>query len=215
MSVSGEVTAVHISRKSSSIDSRGDTLDFANEKVNEETRSSRPPSGRHRPKSGRPATRNEYKDSNPDQVMRADSDQIDLDKLLSSMLDINDHKNRRIIAEGERKQRPFSAYPASSSRLDDGYDSVVLDGSFVQTKARLRPFSAHSEKEHRANYSFSNNKVEQIDRENHRLLKALMSHQKKIKQPAYAKKAEPLKVHASATLNRFRHQQQIERENLV
>ena len=214
MSVNGEVTAVHISRKSSLLDSREDILDHEHGKANEVKQSSRPPSGRHRPKSGRLATRDEERERSPDQVMRADSDQIDLDKLLSSMLDINEPQNRRALSKGMMKQRPFSAYPVSKG-IDDGCDSVVSDGSFSRPRTRLRPFSAHTEKEHKSNYSFSNSKVEQIDRENQRLLKALMSHQKKISQPVVTRKAEPLRVHASATLNRFRHQQQIERENSV
>lgn len=214
MSVNGEVTAVHISRKSSLLGSREDIQDYEHGKANDEKQNSRPPSGRHRPRSGRLATRDEDNERSPDQVMRADSDQIDLDKLLSSMLDINESKNRQTLTKGVLKQRPFSAYPVSKN-IDDGRDSVASDWSFSRPRTRLRPFSAHTEKEHMANYSFSNNKVEQIDRENQRLLKALMSHQKKISQPVVTRKAEPLRVHASATLNRFRHQQQIERENLV
>ena len=207
MSVNGEITAVRISRKSSLSGSMEDILDYEREKFEEERRS-RPPSGRQRPKSGRPSS----KERSPEQVMRADSDQIDLDKLLHSMLDINDNKSRNILPRREDKRRPFSAHP--SPKYDDGQDSIVSDGSFSRPRTRLRPFSAHTEQE-RANYSFSNSKVDQIDRENQRLLKALMNQQEKNKQPVLMKKAVPFKVQSSATLNRFRQQQQIERENMV
>jgi len=207
MSINGEVTAIHISRKSTKAGPKEEILDYEQEEVHEEKLSSRPPSGRHRPRNERLA-REEEKERNVDQVMRADSDQIDLDRLLSSMLDISQHKNRKPVS-----QRPFSAYPVS--RADEPFDSFGSEDSFGQSRTRVRPFSAHTDKERKANYSFSNSKVEQIDRENQRLLKALMSHQKKVKEPVFVKKAEPLKVHASATLNRFRHQQQIERENLA
>lgn len=209
MSINGEITAVHISRKSSLSGSREDILDFDNTR-DEEKIGGRPPSGRHRPKSEKPVR---SKEKSSEHVLRADSDQIDLDKLLHSMLDINEQKNRSSHSRSANKHRPFSAHQFSS-RFEDGGDSVISDDTFRQPKARVRPFSAHTEQEQRANYSFSNSKVEQIDRENQRLLKALMRQQEKIKQP-YIRKAEPLRVQSSATLNRFRHQQQIERENLV
>ena len=209
MSVNGEITAVHISKKSYLHSSREDIVDYEKEKANDEKRS-RPPSGHQRPK-GEEGARNREKSA--ENVLRADSDQIDLDKLLHSMLNRNEHRKGSSRSSREQKHRPSSAH-CITTRAEDGRDSCVSNDSFGQRRTRSRPFSAHIEPDQRSNYSFSNSKVEQIDRENQRLLKALMRHQDKVKQP-FIKKSEPFRVQSSATLNRFRQQQQIERENMV
>ena len=217
MSVNGEITAVRISRKSSL------SRDFVDEDVenssDDEARRSRPPTGRQRqprPKTAKSRERFNTEDKSTEQMLRADSDQIDLEKLLHSMLDINDNKKNGDLSTS-RKGRPFSAHQLGS--YNDRPASEISNESFHGHKPRARPFSAHVQQDQRTNYSFSNDRVKDIDRENQRLLRELVRKQGKVesrsKQPVFIKKAEPLKVKSSATLNRIRVQQQIERENLV
>lgn len=225
MSINGEITAVRISRRSSIADEElHDKPDYEYDfiKPDEDEKPRRPISGGRnrtsRPKTGRVAKHKETVD-NSEHIMRADSDQINLEKLLHSMLDLNGSKSSSALRT--QRPRPFSAHQLSSGGgggiAQDRPDSVISDDSSVARRQRQRPFSAH-DSQLRTNYSFSNDKVDQIDRENQRLLREILKNQAKkvpAKQPVFAKRQEPLKVKSSASLNRMRFQQQVERDNLV
>ena len=225
MSINGEITAVRISRRSSIAEEElHDKPDYESDFIrpDQDERPRRPSSGGRnrtsRPSTGRVSKHKETVD-NSEHIMRADSDQINLEKLLHSMLDLNDNKQSSSALRTQR-QRPFSAHQLSVGRgvvKKDRPDSVISDDPSFARRQRQRPFSAH-DSQLRTNYSFSNDKVDQIDRENQRLLREILRNQaKKVpsKQPVFAKRQEPLKVKSSASLNRMRFQQQVERENLV
>ena len=188
----------------------------------------RPTSGR--PKSGvqqrvRPSP-DRLKD---DTFMKADSDQIDLDTLLHAVLDINE---RLRIQESRleetrnggriKRQRPHSAHALKTAKsyIDDPDVDIPGRGS---TKVCQRPSSAKVLKpdkplpHEKKNFSFANDKVDEIDRENQRLLREIMRKQKK-EQTRLKPKLEPMRVghiKPPSEINRSRHQSQIERENLV
>ena len=227
MSINGEITAVRISRRSSIADEElHDKPDYNYDYIrpDEDEKARRPISGGRkrtsRPMSGKVPKHKDAVD-NSEHIMRADSDQINLEKLLHSMLDLNDNKKNSSALRTQR-QRPFSAHQLSAGRGGGGIkqdrpNSVISDDPSFARRQRQRPFSAH-DSQLRTNYSFSNDKVDQIDRENQRLLREILKNQAKkvpAKQPVFAKRQEPLKVKSSASLNRMRFQQQVERENLV
>eukprot|EP00794_Sanderia_malayensis_P021275 gene21275-23346_t len=228
MSINGEITAVHFSRKSSAQDQPGGNL-FGetvnrNDKqlISRHKRSDRPKSGRRQD----PVRR----ESSPtgEQLLRADSDQIDLDRLLHSVLDINDYESRLQQTNAKGKRRPFSAHQLTSSsstraredlfhERDDERRSIMSEGISGRVISQ-RPFSAQIPSvRNRTNYSFSNHTVDKIDRENQRLLKEIMRHQakKSSSKQTTVKKFEPVRVKSVAALNRNKLQAQIERENLA
>ncbi len=224
MSINGEITAVHISRKSS-LQSESDRYDRNDDVEGEEAKHHkhkfRPKNG-DRPRRGHsPAPRD--KTTKKEQLLRADSDQIDLEKLLHSVLDINDFESRINLTNGKgKKQRPFSAHQLSSSKYNDDLVDADEKRSVMPERKSARPQSAHISpnsacQNNRTNYSFSNDTVDKIDRENQRLLKEIMRNQAKnsSSRQAAVKKLEPVRVKSASALNRSRFQMQVERENLV
>lgn len=67
----------------------------------------------------------------------------------------------------------------------------------------------------RKNYSFTNEEVRQIDRENQRLLKELSRQSARPRRSSTLKTSVPLPRLYHSALNRQKEQQRIERENLV
>ncbi len=222
MSVNGEITSVRISRKSS-LQTEGDHYDVRDEF--DEVSRSRFEEGRARPRNfdGSHLQPSRGKSSKrDDHILRPDSDEINLEKLLHSVLDISEQGKKHWQANGKtfgKKQRPFSAHQLSSSKQHahsiNGDETRSCDGR--SPRIRQRPISAQVISENRNNYSFSNDNVDRIDRENQRLLREIMRNQakKSSSRQSVSRKVEPVKVKSAATVNRSRFQSQVERENLV
>ena len=243
MSSNGEVTAVHISRKYSqseltdSVDENedfdyrtrlGSTAEVTAEETSPSTRprpkpdiaNDKPESGRH--KSKPPGDKMSKKGN----FLRADSDKIDLERLMQSMLDINagDSSNKYYpptsVGKHAMNQRPFSAFQLSSTRMNpeganrdmhDDSRSSLSDGR----KDRNMQNPLH---EKTANFTFSDTRVRKIDYENRRLLKEIRTSQAKIsstRQPVVSRKREPVRAVAVTTETKSRRPSKIELENLV
>ena len=190
----------------------------------------------NRPTTGRPKSgvqQSERVRPSPDRLkddtfMKADSDQIDLDTLLHAVLDINE---RLRIQESRleetknggrmKRQRPHSAHALKTAKSYINDPDVDIPGR-GSTKVCQRPSSAKVLKpdkpipHEKKNFSFANDKVDEIDRENQRLMREIMRKQKK-EQTRPRPKLEPMRVSHKppSEINRSRHQSQIERENLV
>lgn len=101
--------------------------------------------------------------------------------------------------------------------LHDAVDLNQLLKAFLQLEKKEQKLTIDQpSKGTRKNYSFTNEEVRQIDRENQRLLKELSRQSAKPRRSTTLKKSSvpPPKLYHSA-LNRQKEQQRIERENLA
>lgn len=142
--------------------------------------------------------------------LKPDSDKIDLNLLLDAVLDINDKL---------RTQEQDTA----SGKLDDDCESVCTsrslrkqkDDRFLQRKLN----QSSSSQSERKNFSFKNDQVFDIDRENQRLLSQIAR-----RRPRSAASTDrkfhkttqvPVRIKTSSEVNRQRFQRRIEEENQV
>ena len=157
--------------------------------------------------------------------LHPNSDQIDLNLLLQAVLDINEKLNDK-QADGIVADDPTttaSKHNWESSKKDKDFDDNASRTSSVSTASRSRPRSAVHLNDsrrppplERKNMSFSNTKVDAIDRENQRLLKEITRTRGRPKSAQPRKViSEPLRVQTSSEVNRYRFQRKVDMENQV
>ena len=160
-----------------------------------------------------------------------DSDQIDLNLLLQAVLDINEKLNERQVDRTDGNMEDVAAIRAKSSSKGDwesakrgsDFDDTASRHSLMSSASRSRPRSAVNMNEtrrpaplERKNMSFSNTKVDAIDRENQRLLKEITRSRGRPKTSQPRKLvSEPLRVQTSSEVNRYRFQRKVDMENQV
>lgn len=155
--------------------------------------------------------------------LHPNSDQIDLNLLLQAVLDINEKLNEKQADKLEDDTRTTSKHDSESSKKDKDFDDNASRHSSVSTASRSRPRSAVYLNEsrrppplERKNMSFSNTKVDAIDRENQRLLKEITRTRGRPKSAQTRKlNSEPLRVQTSSEVNRYRFQRKVDMENQV
>ncbi|KAM9329072.1 cilia- and flagella-associated protein 97 [Gastrophryne carolinensis] len=187
----------------------------------------RAPSSLHSPerKAGRPAIRDlrDYIDESEDTV-------TDVTPL--STPDISPIQSFDIAATSEAQKSKFKRQdnvsheiydPERDSKsepkaLQDAMDLNQLLKAFMNLDKKEQNLSVdHPAVRHKKNYSFPNDEVRRIDRENQRLLKELSRQASKPKGKSLTPKkpnTNPSRLYHS-TLNRQREQQRIERENMA
>ena len=174
----------------------------------------------------RNSTESSYPDRTDDRLKREhflhpNSDQIDLNLLLQAVLDINEKLNDKQADNME--EGPASKYDWEVVKKEKDFDDTASRHSSVSTASRSRPRSAVHLNEsrrppplERKNMSFSNAKVDAIDRENQRLLKQITRTRGRPKSAQPRKLlSEPLRVQTSSEVNRYRFQRKVDTENQV
>lgn len=177
----------------------------------------------------RNSTESSSRDGTDDRLKREhflhpNSDQIDLNLLLQAVLDINEKLNDKQVDKMEGGVRSTaSKNDWKVVKKENDFDDTASRHSSVSTASRSRPRSAVYPNEsrrppplERKNMSFSNAKVDAIDRENQRLLKQITRTRGRPK-PAQPRKllSEPLRVQTSSEVNRGRFQRKVDVENQV
>lgn len=156
--------------------------------------------------------------------LHPNSDQIDLNLLLQAVLDINEKLNDKQADKMEEGVRTTaSKNDWEFVREEKDFDDTASRRSSISTASRSRPRSAVHLNESRGppplerkNMSFSNAKVDAIDRENQRLLKQITKTRGRPKSAQPRKLlSEPLRVQTSSEVNRHRFQRQVDMENQV
>ena len=160
--------------------------------------------------------------------LHPNSDQIDLNLLLQAVLDINeklnDRQSERTVEGSETHARSTSKDESEGVKREQGFDDTVSRHSAASSASRSsRPRSAVNLNEsrrpaplERKNMSFSNTKVDAIDRENQRLLKEITRTRGRPKSAQPRKHvSEPLRVQTSSQVNRYRFQRNVDTENQV
>ena len=156
--------------------------------------------------------------------LHPNSDQIDLNLLLQAVLDINEKLNDKQpdkMEEGVRTTASKDDWEVVKKEKD--FEDTASRHSSVSTASRSRPRSAVYLNEsrrppplERKNMSFSNAKVDAIDRENQRLLKQITRTRGRPKSAQPRKLiSEPLRVQTSSEVNRYRFQRKVDMENQV
>ena len=157
--------------------------------------------------------------------LHPNSDQIDLNLLLQAVLDINEKLNDKQaekMEEGVRTTASQNDWGEVVEKEKD-FDDTASRRSSMSTASRSRPRSAVHLNEsrrppplERKNMSFSNAKVDAIDRENQRLLKQITRTRGRPKSAQPRKLlSEPLRVQTSSEVNRYRFQRKVDMENQV
>ena len=160
--------------------------------------------------------------------LHPNSDQIDLNLLLQAVLDINeklnDKETERNIEGSETRAMSTSKAESASVKREQDFDDTASRHSAVSSASRSsRPRSAVNLNEsrrpaplERKNMSFSNTKVDAIDRENQRLLREITRTRGRPKSAQPRKPvSEPLRVQTSSEVNRYRFQRKVDMENQV
>lgn len=154
--------------------------------------------------------------------LHPDSDQIDLNLLLQAVLDINeklnDKQEDRMEDHDTSTRRTTSKDDWESVKKERDFDDTASRHSSVSTASRSRPRSAVHRPPplDRKNMSFSNTKVDAIDRENQRLLKEITRSKGRPKSAQPRKVvSEPFRVQTSSEVNRYRFQSKVDMENQV
>jgi len=156
--------------------------------------------------------------------LHPNSDQIDLNLLLQAVLDINEKLNDKqpdTMEEGVRTRASKNDWEVVKKEKD--FDDTASRHSSASSASRSRPRSAALLNEsrrpppiERKNMSFSNAKVDAIDRENQRLLKQITRTRGRPKSAQPRKLlSEPLRVQTSSEVNRYRFQRKVDMENQV
>lgn len=156
--------------------------------------------------------------------LHPNSDQIDLNLLLQAVLDINEKLNdKQEDRMADETRTTTSKNDWESSKKERDFDDNASRHSSGSTASRTRPRSAVHLNEsrrppplERKNMSFSNTKVDAIDRENQRLLKEITRTRGRPKSAQPRKViSEPLRVQTSSEVNRYRFQRKVDMENQV
>ena len=160
--------------------------------------------------------------------LHPNSDQIDLNLLLQAVLDINeklnDRETERNIEGSETRATSTSKDESARVKREQDFDDTASRHSSVSFASRSsRPRSAVNLNEsrrpaplERKNMSFSNTKVDAIDRENQRLLREITRTRGRPKSAQPRKPvSEPLRVQTSSEVNRYRFQRKVDMENQV
>ncbi|KAL9973758.1 hypothetical protein ACROYT_G020253 [Oculina patagonica] len=154
--------------------------------------------------------------------LHPNSDQINLNLLLQAVLDINDKLNdKQEDRMADETRTTTSKNDWESVKKERDFDDNASRHSSVSTASRSRPRSAvHLNDSRRPppldrkNMSFSNTKVDAIDRENQRLLKEITRTRGRPKSAQPRKvTSEPLRVQTSSEVNRYRFQRKVDMEN--
>ena len=151
-------------------------------------------------------------------LLHPNSDEIDLNALLQAVLDINDR-----LQEQESKKQCEAEKMEVNERLSEMYSSTVSSDSEFSRPPRCRPKSAKCLSSatkpapiDRKNMSFCNDRVDQIDRENRRLLNEISKRRISPKSAAVRRlPIEPIRVQTASELNRQRFHQKVDVENQV
>ena len=159
--------------------------------------------------------------------LHPNSDQIDLNRLLQAVLDINEKLNERQPQESVEKPDEIRGGTSAEDQWDDIKDKQDIDDTAsrhsVASSSRSRPRSGLINAEsrrptplERKNMSFSNAKVDAIDRENQRLLREITRTRGRPKSAQKSKLvSEPLRVQTSSEVNRCRFQRKVDMDNQV
>ena len=157
--------------------------------------------------------------------LHPNSDQIDLNLLLQAVLDINEKLNDKQAEKMEEGVRTTASQNDWGEDVENekDFDDTASRRSSMSTASRSRPRSAVHLNEsrrppplERKNMSFSNAKVDAIDRENQRLLKQITRTRGRPKSAQPRKLlSEPLRVQTSSEVNRYRFQRKVDMENQV
>ena len=157
--------------------------------------------------------------------LHPNSDQIDLNLLLQAVLDINEKLNDKQAEKMEEGVRTTASQNDWGEVVENekDFDDTASRRSSMSTASRSRPRSAVHLNEsrrppplERKNMSFSNAKVDAIDRENQRLLKQITRTRGRPKSAQPRKLlSEPLRVQTSSEVNRYRFQRKVDMENQV
>ncbi|XP_068700916.1 cilia- and flagella-associated protein 97-like [Montipora capricornis] len=154
--------------------------------------------------------------------LHPNSDQIDLNRLLQAVLDINEKLNERQPQESVDEIRGGTS---AEDQWDDIKEKQDIDDTAsrhsVASSSRSRPRSGLINAEsrrptplERKNMSFSNAKVDAIDRENQRLLREITRTRGRPKSAQKSKLvSEPLRVQTSSEVNRCRFQRKVDMDN--
>lgn len=159
--------------------------------------------------------------------LHPNSDQIDLNLLLQAVLDINEKLNKRQPPSQGNMEDAVESREGSSTKSQG--DSVKAKKDFDDTASRhsvassgrsrlrngfksgefIRPAPLE-----RKNMSFSNAKVDAIDRENQRLLREITRTRGRPKSAKNSKLvSEPLRIQTSSEVNRCKFQRKVDKDN--
>lgn len=133
-------------------------------------------------------------------LLRGDKDSVNLKVLMEAILEMERDKEQEHSESNSHKR-----YRASrSNRNPSSISGTVSSNVSCSSKTNL---------------SFSNSRAREIDRENQRLMKEILKHSRTKKKASTQKKlSKPMpatNVITSATVNRIREQERIDRENKV
>lgn len=161
--------------------------------------------------------------------LHPNSDQIDLNLLLQAVLDINEKLDKRQPPSQGNMEEAVESRETSS--MKGQWDSVKAKEDFddtasrhsVASSCRSRPKSGFKSGEfmrpaplERKNMSFSNAKVDAIDRENQRLLREITRTRGRPKSAKNSKLvSQPLRIQTSSEVNRCKFQRKVDNDNQV
>ena len=144
--------------------------------------------------------------------LHPDSDQIDLNLLLQAVLDLSEKMNETTLYEGTKV---VDTRRRLDSDLDDNESKHSVSGTRPKSAVALNK-STRPHPLERKNLSFSNTRVDAIDRENRRLLVEISKRRTRPRTaPPRKVSSEPLRVQTSSEVNRFRFQRKVDVENQV
>lgn len=170
-----------------------------------------------------------------DQILQADSDEVDLESLLqivndiSDMLDEEEQNEKNATSKRSRSKlnktcidTAVSRYVENSFRSDSEL-SPRRPGTNASISSNRRTSSCRTPRTFRGseqlilpagrkNMSFSNESVRQIDLENKRLLRQIVD--KRSPKVPIKEKKDIISRPSSSSINRFRRQREIEKDNL-
>lgn len=151
--------------------------------------------------------------------LQPNSDEIDLNALLQAVLDINDKLQEQ---ESKNKTERTREVDSVDSNSVSTMDSTVSFNSEFSRVPRPRPKSAKACTSasrppplERKNMSFCNDRVDQIDRENRRLLNEITRRTRPKSATVRRLPVEPVRVQTASEVNRQRFQRKVDIENQV
>ena len=159
--------------------------------------------------------------------LHPDSDHVDLNLLLRAVLDINDSleaeekgiPNNKVKPPKHRHvERTLEEKTAKSERSCSDTASVRSSLSrSSRPRSAVRYDVGKPPPLERKNMSFCNSRVDDIDRENLRLLKQISQKKPRPKSATVTRRGmgEPLRAQTSSSVNRQRFQEKVDRENQV
>ena len=127
------------------------------------------------------------------------------------------HHNEDILLQGDSEKMDLNILMQAVLEMEKKREHQYLKDERIAKSRRVLFEPTKAKPQSRKNFSFSNDKVSTIDKENQRLMEKIVKmavEGKKKQRPVQKKKTVPAKMTPSA-VNRLRDQRRIEQENLV